>query len=165
MRWGCGWRRCRPRPWRCGSSLPRPFQLLPARRAEPTRGRSTAGAALPRALEASDDLAVLGDLRELLDPAADVSDIQAVTLTGHDALDVHDVLRTARHALVDDEILGRATSHAAALSHGGGDGWGNRLFLGAGEGQDQIGRARARHGDRQDAALEGEGGDDLQKRR
>src|SRR5438034_2666215 len=165
MRWGCGWRRCRPRPWRCGSSLPRLFQLLPARRAEPTRGGSAAGAALPRALEASDDLAVLGDLRELLDPAADVSDIQAVTLTGHDAFDVHDVLRTARHALVDDEILGRAKSHAAALSHVVGDGAGNRLFLEAGQGQAQIGRARARHVDRQDAVLEGEGDGVLQTRR
>src|SRR5205814_1721596 len=165
MRSGCGWRRCRPRPWRCGSSLPRPFQLLPARRAEPTRGGSAAGAARPRALEASDDLAVLGDLRELLDPAADVSDIQAVTLTGHDALDVHDVLRTARHALVDNEILGRAKSHAAALSHVVGDGAGNRLFLEAGQGQAQIGRARARHVDRQDAVLEGEGDGVLQTRR
>jgi hypothetical protein len=71
-----------------------------------------AQATLPRALEASDDVAVLRDLGELLDSAADVSDVKAVALAGHDALDVHDVLRTARHALVDDEVLGRAESTA-----------------------------------------------------
>src|ERR671923_2117341 len=108
----------------------------------PRDGGGSARAALPRALEPSDDVAVLGDLRELLDPAADVSDVQAVPLTGHDALDVHDVLRTTRHALVDDEILGRAKAHAAALSHVVGDGAGNRLFLEAGQGQAQIGGAR-----------------------
>src|SRR5205085_11586139 len=62
-------------------------------------------------------------------------------------------------------ILGRAKSHAAAASHVVGDGAGNRLFFEAGQGQAQIGRARSRHVDRQDAMLEGEGEGVLQTRR
>lgn len=78
------------------------------------------------------DLAVLGDLRELLDPATDVRDVKAVALARHDALDVHDVLRRPRHALVDDEILGRAESHGAALTEVVVDSAGDCRFLEAG---------------------------------
>src|SRR5262249_57524175 len=74
------------------------------------------GAVRGGAVEGRDNLGGLSDRRELLDPVADVSDVKAVPLAGNDALDVHDVLGTARHALLDDEILGGAESHDAALN-------------------------------------------------
>src|SRR5262249_23233343 len=118
----------------------------------PSRPASTR----PRALEARHDLAIVGDPRELLEPAADRRRVEGVSLTGDDALHVEDVAGTAGHALVDHQVLGRTEPYDPLLAEVVVDGPADRLFFEARQRQAQIGRPGPRHLDRQDAVLEGE---------
>src|SRR5919201_505998 len=105
----------------CSSCCSRPVPALSPRR--------SAGAGLPRALEARDDLAVVGDPSERFGPAPDALDVQSVTVAGHNALDAQHVLGSAGDAFVDHEVLGRAESHGATLPHVVVDRASDRLVL------------------------------------
>jgi hypothetical protein len=62
-----------------------------------------------------------------------VTDVERLAPAGHDALQIQEILRPARHTLVDGEILGRAESHGAGRSYLVVDGARDRVFLEVGQ--------------------------------